>query len=307
MQIENLLRRIDTRDLEVLLTVAETGSFRRAGQQLRLGQSAVSRRIQKMEELLGVSLFERSSTGVRLTYAGSEFVACSGSVFENLKSAIASAQSFGIAENGMLRIGTMSSFSSGPHRALLKTFVRKHPFVRLCFVETERRQLMTMLAHRTLDAVISVSDQTGTHGDSFHVWDNAICLAVASDSSLAKRENVSWSEIGDLQLLISAREAGPDIHELVVRKTTAFGRSVTVARHQLSREGIMGLVGLGLGVTVVGDHAAGVSYPNVTLVPLAENETVPFSLTWRPENDNPALRRFISLARIEAKRNGALF
>lgn len=69
----------------------------------------------------------------------------------------------------------------------------------------------------------------------------------------------------------------------------------------------MSLVGLGVGVSIVADHWRGVSYPNVTFVPIGEEgETVPFSLTWRPENDNPALRRFLSLARIEAKRNGAL-
>ena len=69
----------------------------------------------------------------------------------------------------------------------------------------------------------------------------------------------------------------------------------------------MALVGLGFGVSLVADHWRGVSYPNVTFVPVGhEDETVPFSITWRPENDNPALRRFLSLARIEARRSGAL-
>lgn len=68
----------------------------------------------------------------------------------------------------------------------------------------------------------------------------------------------------------------------------------------------MNLVGLGVGVSVVADHWLGVSYPDVTFVRIGEeDETIPFSITWRPENDNPALRRFLSLARIEAKRNGA--
>ena len=62
------------------------------------------------------------------------------------------------------------------------------------------------------------------------------------------------------------------------------------------------------GISLVADHWRGVHYPNVAFVPIGEvDETVPFSITWRPENDNPALRRFLSLARIEAKRSGALF
>ncbi len=69
----------------------------------------------------------------------------------------------------------------------------------------------------------------------------------------------------------------------------------------------MTLVGLGLGVSLVADHWRGVSVSDVTFVPIgSEDETVPFTLSWRPENDNPALRRFLSLARIEARRTGVL-
>lgn len=64
----------------------------------------------------------------------------------------------------------------------------------------------------------------------------------------------------------------------------------------------MTLVGLGQGVSLVADHWRGVTYPNVTFVPVgAPDERVPFSLSWVPENDNPALRRFISVASIVAQ------
>ena len=68
----------------------------------------------------------------------------------------------------------------------------------------------------------------------------------------------------------------------------------------------MNLVGLGFGVSLVADHWRGVRYPNVAFVPIGdEEEKVPFSLTWRPENDNPALRRFVSLARVHARKAAA--
>ena len=52
--------------LETVLAVAETGSFRKAGSLLGIDQSAVTRRVQKLEDILGVSLFERSVAGARL-------------------------------------------------------------------------------------------------------------------------------------------------------------------------------------------------------------------------------------------------
>ncbi|WP_292950738.1 helix-turn-helix domain-containing protein, partial [Paracoccus sp. UBA889] len=59
---------IDLRDLEILRVVAAAGSFRKAGQKLGIGQSAVSRRVHKVEEFLGISVFERQTTGASLTY-----------------------------------------------------------------------------------------------------------------------------------------------------------------------------------------------------------------------------------------------
>ncbi len=299
----SLLRQLDTRDLEVLLAVAECSSFRKAAGRLHLGQSAVSRRIQKLEDNLGVSLFERSSVGARLTHAGSEFVACSSAVFENLKAAIARAQTTAIGQNGHLKIGSMVSFSCGPQRRLVAVFSRRHPKVKLCFFECGRTQMMTMLGHRTLDIAI-VSGTPPCEGyDSVLLDRTRVFLAVASDGPYGQRDSVLWDDLADAQFIVSARESGPDIHDYIVRRATQFGRGASITRHQVSREGLMNLVGLGIGVTVVGDHAAQARYPNVALIPMGgDEERVPFSLAWHPENDNPALRRFISLARIEARR-----
>ena len=62
------------RDLQTMLAVAEAGSFRKASQSLQVGQSAITRRVQKLENALGVSLSERQATGARLTVAGWSFM-----------------------------------------------------------------------------------------------------------------------------------------------------------------------------------------------------------------------------------------
>jgi len=56
--------------LRCFLAVAQAGSMREAAQRLRLAQSAISRRIQQLEEDLGVQLLERGARGVALTPAG---------------------------------------------------------------------------------------------------------------------------------------------------------------------------------------------------------------------------------------------
>ncbi|WP_119165594.1 LysR family transcriptional regulator [Algihabitans albus] len=290
-----------------LLIVAETGSFRKAGTHLDIGQSAVSRRVQRLEDLLGVSLFERRPGGARLTPVGNRFAERVRRILDDLNEAIEAAQSGAVAQIGVLRLGLIESFSRGPLRGVIERFLAEYADVELNLIESDRSDLFTLLSHRRIDLVYAAGMPTPEIGDGLLLANETIFLAVPSQHQWACRERLSWKEIEAATFIVSAREPGPAIHDYIVRRTSNLGRVASVRRHRFGREGIMSLVGLGLGVSLVADHWRGVRYPNVTFVPLGdEDERVPFSLSWRPENDNPALRRFLSLARIEAKRNGAL-
>eukprot|EP01031_Cornospumella_fuschlensis_P016731 gene16731-20461_t len=60
----------DLSDLHMVHLLAETGNFTRAAHRAGLTQSSLTRRIQAMEEKLGIPLFERTTRRVRLTEAG---------------------------------------------------------------------------------------------------------------------------------------------------------------------------------------------------------------------------------------------
>nr|WP_299211558.1 LysR substrate-binding domain-containing protein [uncultured Tateyamaria sp.] len=201
----------------------------------------------------------------------------------------------------------MTSLSRGSLRAVFERFTMAHADVDVRFIESGRSELLTLLNHRRIDIVYAAGGPQTAVGDGFTLAEEDIFLAVQAGGALAGRERLDWQDVFDATFLVSAREPGPEIHDYIIRRVTDLGRVATVLRHRLERESIMSLVGLGLGVGLVADYWRGVSYSNVAFIPIGNGEErVPFSLTWCPENDNPALRRFISLARIEAKRNGAL-
>lgn len=300
------LFRLDLFDLGAVISVAETGSFHRAAQALSIGQSAVSRRVARLEDAIGVSLFERRPSGARLTHAGACFVACTRAIVDDLRSAVDTAQSAGVAANGHLRIGLIASLSRGPFRSVFESFLTAHKDVDLCLVESDRSELLTLLNHRRIDAVYASGEPETAAGEGLTLAEEDIFLAVHADGLLARRERLRWQDVADATFVVGAREPGPEIHDYIIRKVSDLGRAAAVRRHRLGREGIMTLVGLGLGVSLVADHWRGVCYPNVAFVPIGEEEErIPFSLTWHPENDNPALRRFVSLARAAAQQRAS--
>lgn len=299
--------RASIEQLTSFLSVAETGSFRKAGARLGVGQSAVSRRIQRLEDLLGVSLFERRPSGARLTAAGTCFAVRARSILDELDASMDTARTSGVAGNGYLRLGVIASLSRGSLRDLLIDFIRAQPGVEVCVVESDRSELLTELSHRRIDIVYAAGEPDEEVGDGFVFSRERIYLAVPEDSPFALSSHVSWQEAAHERFVVTSREPGPEVHDYVIRRVSSLARSPQINRQRVGREGIMSLVGLGMGVSLVADHWRGAQYPNVAFIQIGDDdEHVPFSLTWRPENDNPALRRFISLARIQAKRNGAL-
>jgi DNA-binding transcriptional LysR family regulator len=131
---------IEIEDIEAVIAVAETGSFRRAGSRLDIGQSAISRRIQRLEDRLGVSVFERRSTGAQLTGAGRRFTANTRSVITDLGTVLEEARAAGIGQHGSLSIGLIASLSKGVIREMMAAYLSAHPEIELRIGETDRSE-----------------------------------------------------------------------------------------------------------------------------------------------------------------------
>lgn len=299
---------LEVYDVETVLAVAETGSFRKAGHLLGVGQSTVTRRIRKVEDALGVSVFERSPAGACLTAAGWKFTLESRQLANRFLETVRAARTAGIGGKGQLHLGLTASLSRGELREVVARFQMRHCEVRLSFTETDLGELMTLLSHRVIDLVAAAGEPTSENGDMLLLTRVPLYIAIAANHPLAQQRNVEWPDVVMMSFMVSDAAPGPTIHDYIIRRVSDLAHKVRVTVHRVRREGLMNLVGLGLGISLVCEQWCGVRYPNVVFIPLKENgkaETIPFSLTWRPENDNPALRRFLSLAREVAKTDAA--
>ena len=111
------------------LVVAKYLSFRGAASALGIRQSAVSRRVRALEDELGVSLFERHRTGVRVTDAGARFLQQAREALAQLDHASKIAGVAGRGVTGQLRIGILSSMGAGFLRELIQAYSERHPDV----------------------------------------------------------------------------------------------------------------------------------------------------------------------------------
>lgn len=290
---------VDLASITQTLLVADHLSFRRAAAVLGCRQSVVSRRVRALEDSLGVSLFERHHAGVRLTAAGARFVEQVSSALLQLDCALKTAGAAGRGASGQLAVGIFSSIASGFLHELLRAYLKDHPAVCVQISEGSASEHIARIRSGQLDVAFVRGVPTLSSCEVEALWKERIFLALPQAHRLSERDAIDWESLSDERFVVRQSEPGPQIHDYVIARLADLGYYPSVQRFDVGRDTLMHLVALGLGLTFVGEAATAMSFPDVTFRPIAgESELLAFSAVWSPNNDNPAFRRFLSLARL---------
>ncbi|MER8942814.1 LysR substrate-binding domain-containing protein [Mesorhizobium sp. M0915] len=289
---------IELRHLRYAVAAAHYGSFRRAAEALGVKQSSLSRRIRQMEDRLGVAVFERSSSGVRLTTAGAEILRASRHLVEGLDRMMASAKAAGRGEAGRLAIGYYTSLSAGNLRASFLEHARRFPGVEIRTVEGARASLLVGLEHGTLDVAIVTGEPASREGGAMPLWGERIMVALPKSHPLATNEIVYWTDLRGETLLLSQRDPGPELRDILLAKLASPGVQPKIVSQDVSRESIMSLVGAGFGVSLVLEADIGTYYAGVVYRDVQDGNgpsRISYTAYWQSNNDNPALAHFLTL------------
>ena len=289
----------DLQALAYALRVVECGSFRQAALELRVRPSVISRRIRALEDAIGVSLFNRTSRGIQLTTAGDRIFQRGRLILTEVDLLRRMAASSGQGLEGRLRFGIVASIASGFVRQLLLEFSGAHPELELQVTEGPPRDNVAGVRALTLDFSLALGTPSAPGCEVETLWHERVVVAVHDAHPLAARREITWEELVNERFIVSRLDPGPEIQDYIIRGLAELGRSPEVAQVAVQRETLLALVGLGQGLSLVGEAEAGVTYPGVTFRPL-DHEEIPFSIVWSEQNDNPAFRRFLSAARVQA-------
>ncbi|MEF3365290.1 LysR substrate-binding domain-containing protein [Methylocystis sp. 9N] len=291
---------IELRQLRYVIAAADQRSFRRAAEGLRLRQSTLSRRIRDVELQLGVGLFERSHAGVRPTLAGAEFVRIARNVVEEVDRMAAAATAAGRGEAGRLVVGFYTSLSAGNLRLALQDFKRFRPDVEIATVEGTRARLFSGLSNGAIDVAVVTGDLGNNRLESLPLWSERVIVALPESHALASNEIVFWTDLRGETFLLSQKDPGPEIQDILVSKLAAPGDRPKVVRHDASGENIKSLVGAGFGVSLICEASIGGTFSGVVYREARDGNgptSISYAAHWDRDNTNPALSGFVRLLR----------
>lgn len=146
-------------------TVAETGNISRAANILYISQPAVSKAISSLEENLAVTLFIRSSRGVRLTEEGKLLYEHTRNAFELLESGEEKIRQIHDLGIGHLRIGASTTLCKYLLLPYLDGFVKAYPHIKITIENQSSSYTLRQLENNTLDIGLVAKPQ---HNEALH-------------------------------------------------------------------------------------------------------------------------------------------
>lgn len=205
---------IKTQQLRYFVVVYNMGSITSAAQQVHATQSGVSMQIREFEERLGLSLFERTPTGVRPTKAGDMVYRRATRILREL----GELENDVIAQRGQLygnvRAGIMPTFSRSVLAPTLIEFGEKHPFVDVQISEGYSERLIKRVANDELDFAIVPAGPLPEGLRSSHVDTDLEVLVENAATAAGGAEETKLSTSSPLNLVLpsssNARRKGID-------------------------------------------------------------------------------------------------
>ena len=289
---------IELRHLRYFVAVAEELHFGRAALRLHLAQPPLSQQIRKLEDILGHTLFTRTSRSVRLTSAGEVFLERARRTLRNVQEDLDEARSIGRGEVGFLRVGFIGSSMLTPLPAMLGRYRRQYPNVHLQLSENFTANLIQSLTKTTLDAAF-LRDGDPTDGLTIEpLFSEPFVAVLPSNHPIAKRKIISAANLRDEPFVFFAPAAGALAYQKTISLCEEHGFRPRVVQEAPQWLTILRLVGAGLGVSIAPACVAQIATRDIVCRSLRGARTQSdIELAYRTRDDRAIVKSFRKIAR----------
>jgi DNA-binding transcriptional LysR family regulator len=306
-RLDALLGQVELRHLRYFRMVAEELHFGRAAARLGIAQPPLSTQIRRLEELLGVVLFHRTSRRVELTDAGAVLLEGTRRVFQSVDGALDATLRAAGGETGRLAVAFASSVMFRTLPAWIRRYRERYPDTELELRELPTGLQLPALAEGALD-VGFVREPPETPGVAFEtVMREPLVVAVSrADPLLAELHCTPEGGLGpeglarlaDAPFVLFPQALAPGLHAQVMELCRGAGFEPGVVQASRELYTTVSLVEAGVGITVVPDSIRKMGWSGVAYLPIAGVDTR-IDMAWRTETGRPVVEAFLELVRGE--------
>ncbi|MGQ9368650.1 LysR family transcriptional regulator [Azospirillum sp. ST 5-10] len=260
---------VTLRQLQCFRQVAEHASFSKAAERIGLSQPALSATIRKLEDAVGVRVFDRTTRQVVLTPEGEELLRLATRMVDEFESVSGDLQDYLARRRGRVVVAALPTAAAVILPPVLARYRRDHPGIDV--------RLDDALHDRILEAVRSGSADFGVtvapaDGDEFRfqpLLADRFVLVCRPEHPLAARGAVTWAELADQPMIAMSRTTS--VRQLIDTACARAGVGLPSLYEASHLATIAGLVEAGIGIAALPSLALPLlRFAELTAVPIEE-------------------------------------
>jgi LysR family hydrogen peroxide-inducible transcriptional activator len=271
---------LNTKDLKYFLAVVELEHFGQAAERCEVSQPTLSAQIKKLEEVLGVTLFERSNRSVMVTEIGNQIAVHARKILREVDTIKDIADCSRDPLAGKFRLGAFPTLSTYIFPKIVPQVKATMPSLRLILLEEKTDALINKLKLGELDAALLALPIHEDSMVSHTLFEDPFMLAVPEGHELANHERVDQKALTQYRLLLL--EEGHCLRDQSLEVCKLHGIAEDQDFKATGLETLRQMVKAGTGMTFMPNIAIHESDPGIQYVPFkppAPSRTI--GLVWR--------------------------
>lgn len=259
--------KIDFDGVQGFVAVAEMGGFSKAARSLNLTQTALTRRVQKLEGYLGARLLDRTTRSVVLTPVGADFLPQAQRLVNDITTMVGRLRDASREKRGDLTIACIPSMAYQWLPEFIRRYAERHPGNRIRILDLSAGQVAEAVLQSQAEFGVTFLLTRNPELAEQPILRERFALFCRDDHPLSKAKSVAWRDLRE--------------HDLIVVSSTSGNRVLLdyqLARHRINVNGTyevnhpstaLGLVAAGVGTAIlpVSTIQEG-THPRVRRVPL---------------------------------------
>ena len=245
---------MEFRQLQYAVHIAQEKNFSRAAEKLHIAQPSLSQQLAKLEKELGVLLFQRTTSSVELTHAGTVFIDKAQKILDLAEQLRKEMEDMSNMKRGKLVVGSLPITGSHIWPQVLPVFQKQFPDIEIVLVEDTTTKLEEMTAMGKTDISLLTLPLLDDSLQAETIMEEAITLAVPPNHPFASLSEVRIEQLQD-ELFIALKR-GQGFRHITWELCHQAGFEPNVAFESSNIETVQSLVAAGMGIAFVPEMTA---------------------------------------------------
>lgn len=292
---------INSTRLEYFMALAQAQTFTQAAQELYISQPALSKQISLLEQELGVQLFERSTRGLTLTFAGRILYDEALGIIKYADDMVHRVRIAGRVNSFTLRVGTMTPWAELTLPPYIHEYRQQHVNVTVNLQRYVPSALFSKLRSGEVDVILfRTFKKTGTAEFNHKLLKKTrLCVVVHRSHPFARRESVGIAELKNQSIAMVSRKVNQESHNDMMELCRKAGFRPNIAVECSLVESLYPMVLSQSMVTILSGDMEDYVPHSLVFVRLEESNEAELFALWRKEEENPYVQDFISILPAE--------